>query len=110
MGQVERAYEAAEKGYDAFIIGCGWDPALKECRSVVDIPVVAMLESAALLACTLGNKFSVIAFEANWVPLLQNIIRSYGLQDRLASVRCPSGIKFTDAFEMLLGGKMERQN
>ena len=69
-GQIERSYEAVKKGYDAFMIGCAWDPGLKECRALVDIPVVAPVESAALVSCTLGNKFSIIVFEPHWAPII----------------------------------------
>ena len=104
-GQVERAYEAEKKGYDAFMIGCAFDPGLKECRSVVNIPVVAPLESAALLAYTLGNKFSVISLDPSWVQLTVNTIQSYGLRDKLASVRCPKGLTFHDAFKKMFAGE-----
>lgn len=104
-GQIERAYEAAKKGYDAFIIGCAWDSGLKECRSMVDIPVVAPIESAALLSCTLGNKFSIIVMEQHWIPPFENMIRSYGLEDRLASIRCPRELVFADAIGMMFEGE-----
>lgn len=105
QGQVERAYEAEKKGYDAFLIGCAFDPGLKECRSVVNIPVVAPLESAALLAYTLGNKFSVISLDPGWVQITVNALQNYGLKDKLASVRCPRGSTFHDAFEKMFSGE-----
>lgn len=105
MGQVQRAYEAEKKGYDAFMIGCAFDPGLKECRALVNIPVVAPVESAALLACTLGNNFSIIALAPGWVQIIVNTIRSYGLKDKLASVRCPPGLTFDDASGMAVAGE-----
>lgn len=104
QGQVERAYEAEKKGYDAFMIGCAFDPGLKECRSVVNIPVVAPLESAALLSCTLGNNFSIIVLDPSWIQMVINSIRTYGLKDKLASIRCPRGLIFQDAAEMSFAG------
>lgn len=108
-GQVERAYEAEKNGYDAFMIGCAFDPGLKECRSVVNIPVVAPLESAALIACTLGNRFSVISLDPGWVQITINTLYSYGLRDKLASVRCPRGLTFHEAFEKMFSGEQGQQ-
>ena len=60
IGVAQRAYEAEKKGYDGFIIGCASDLGMKEARSIVSIPVIGSTEATALLACSLGNKFSVI--------------------------------------------------
>lgn len=90
-GMAERAYEAEKKGYDAFIIGCVWDPGLREARSLVKIPVLAPTESATLLSLTLGRKFSAIADNPAASLKYADLIRGYGLGERLASVRCPPG-------------------
>ncbi|MFC2019469.1 aspartate/glutamate racemase family protein [Chloroflexota bacterium] len=101
LAMVERAYEAEKKGYDAFIIGCASDMGLREARSLVSIPVVAPTESATLLACTLGTKFSIIVLDPKWAPVIENTVRGYGLGERLASVKCPAGLTDAAAFEMM---------
>jgi allantoin racemase len=90
---VQRAYEAEKKGYDGFIIGCASDLGLKEARSLVNIPVVGSTEATALTACTLGYKFSAICLDQTACPRIEALIRSYGLGDRLASVRSPERFK-----------------
>lgn len=105
---VERAYEAEKKGYDAFIIGCAFDPGLRESRALLNIPVVAPIESAALLASTLGNKFSIIAIDPSWCPVIERTVRGYGLGDKLASVSCPLGLTMPAAFGMMFGGEQEK--
>jgi Asp/Glu/hydantoin racemase len=108
IGMVERAYEAEKKGYDAFVIGCAFDPGLRESRALLSIPVVAPTESAALLASTLGNKFSIIAIDPSWCPVIERIVQSYGLGDKLASVSCPPGLTMPTAFGMMFGGEQEK--
>ena len=98
LGIVQRAYEAEKKGYDGFIIGCASDLGLKEARSMVGIPVVGSTEATALLACLLGNKFTVITTDPTACGRAENLIRSYGLADRLASVRCPAGVNLPQEF------------
>lgn len=85
---VKSAYAAWKKGYDAYVLTCITDPGLREARSIVDIPVVGILESAALIACCLGTKFSILPLHAPSVPRIAAQVKNYGLADRLASVRC----------------------
>ncbi len=105
IGMIHRAYEAEKKGYDAFLIGCASDPGLRESRALVNIPVVAPLESASLLASTLGNKFSVILLEKAGVPFTSSLVRSYGLGDKLASVRYVPGVTVGTCFSAIEKGE-----
>jgi allantoin racemase len=109
IGVVQRAYEAEKRGYDGFIIGCASDLGLKEARSMVNIPVIGSTEATALLACTLGNKFSVITTDPTACARTENLIRSYGLADRLASVTCPPGLTSHKNFAMMAEGPQQQQ-
>jgi allantoin racemase len=81
---VDGVIEAEKQGYDAVIIGCGNDPALKEARQAVDIPVVGPTEAAMLLACTLGYRFGLITV---WgmTNVCEDNIRNKGLSWRAVS-------------------------
>mgnify|MGYP000971012312 CR=1 FL=1 len=48
------------KGIDALIISCAGDPAVKELREILDIPVIGAGESTALLALRYGDVFGVL--------------------------------------------------
>jgi len=109
IGVVRRAHEAETQGYDAFIIGCASDLALKEARSLVTIPVVGLTESTLLFANLLGNRFSVIATDPSYQERIQNLIKSYGAWDKLASIRCPAGLNSPKNFSMMEGGEAEQQ-
>lgn len=102
---IKRAYGAEKKGYDAFVIGCCFDPGLRQARALVDIPVIGPTESVALLASTLGNKFSIITYAPCFNAPMEELIERYGLADKLASVRCIPRLTGAEAFGMMLGGK-----
>ena len=51
---------AEREGFDAFVIGCTLDVALAEGRSLLDIPVVGISETAYRMAMTLGRMFAVV--------------------------------------------------
>lgn len=48
------------KDIDALIISCAGDPAVKELRKILDIPVIGAGESTAILAERYGNVFGVL--------------------------------------------------
>jgi len=87
--------EAEKRGFDAFAIGTIPDIALRECRGILNIPVVGYGETAMHLACMLGEKFAILNFIDQMRPLLVENARRYGLGDRLSSVDF-AGIAFDD--------------
>ena len=80
------ARQAEREGYDAFAIGHLPDLALYECRSLVDIPVVALGEAAMRTACYLGDRFAIVCFIADAIPLYQRKIDEYGLRAKAGPV------------------------
>jgi allantoin racemase len=107
VSMVQRAYEAEKKGYDAFIVGCATDLGLKESRAITDIPIAAPTEAALFLAASMGHKFSVVAINPKGCVAMQNLIKSYGFADRLASIRKVPGMTLALNFGMMLGGKQK---
>jgi allantoin racemase len=92
LDQIRRA--EAEK-FHAVVIGCFYDPGLREAREMVTIPVIGPAESTMLVACTLGHKFSILVGRRKWVPKMEDNARLYGLRERLASIR-PLGIRVSE--------------
>lgn len=85
--QVLDAVLAAQAGgYDAVAIGCFFDPALQQARSLVDIPVVSLTESCMLTACSLGRKFAVVSLTDFQKMLTEDLAAAYGLAGRMAGV------------------------
>lgn len=83
---LEAALAAQEGGYDAMAIGCFFDPALHQARSLVDIPVVSLTESCMLTACSLGRRFAVVSITDFQRMLTEDLAAAYGLAGRMAGV------------------------
>lgn len=84
---VRRAVELELDGWDAVVLGCFGDPGLDAFRELVSIPVVGPGEASALLAASLGHRFSVITITDSVVPAIERQVRNVGLAEKLASVR-----------------------
>jgi Asp/Glu/hydantoin racemase len=82
----EAAVVAERAGYDAFALGCFFDPALQEARSLVDIPVVGLAETCMLTACSLGRRFGLVSLNEFQRNLTEDLASQYGVAGRLAGV------------------------
>ena len=89
------ALKAQQQGFDAYAMCTMPNPMIREIRTVVDIPVTGYGESSALIACQLGQKFGVMTFIPQLVPLYTERIKSYGLTERCAGVQW-TGFGFRD--------------
>jgi len=78
---------AEEQGFDAYAIMTLPEPALRETRSVLDIPVVAYGESAMLTATMLGERMGVLMFIEEMTPLIDENARRVGLAARFGGAR-----------------------
>jgi allantoin racemase len=78
---------AEKEGYDAVIIGCFYDPGLREAREIVSIPVLGVAEATMHVAATLGHKFSIIVGRRKWIPKMESNVHLSGLGSKLASFR-----------------------
>ncbi len=77
---------AEKEGYDAAILGCFYDPGLREAREITDrIVVAAPAEASMLIAAALGHRFSIIVGRKKWIPKMHENVANYGLKERLAS-------------------------
>jgi allantoin racemase len=72
---------------DAFIIACHCDPNLDVLKETTKKPVVGIGEASMRIASMVGHRFSVIQTTETSVPLKEALVRKYGLQDALASIR-----------------------
>lgn len=82
----EAALAAERAGYDAFALGCFYDPALRAARSLVGIPCVGLSETCMLVACSLGHRFGLVSLEDSQRAQHEELARAYGLRERLAGV------------------------
>jgi allantoin racemase len=89
LGEVEilKSVVAAEReGFDAYVIGCCYDPGLTQARELVSIPVIGPLEASVLLARLFGHRFAIITDHHKAVPELEDRVRLYGVEPNCRSV------------------------
>ena len=82
-----RALELEQEGWDAIILGCYGDPGLDALRELLTIPVIGPGEATALMAASLGHRFSIITITDSVIASTERQIRNVGVGEKLASVR-----------------------
>lgn len=80
--------KAEKEDYDASVIGCFYDPGLREAREITNrLAVTAPAEACMHIAATMGNSFSVIVGRQKWVPMMRENASKYGFKEKLASFK-----------------------
>ncbi len=80
----DAAMIAEREGFDAMAIGCFFDPGLRAARSLVNIPVLGLGETCALVACSLGRKFGLVTLCEDQSADYTDLMHGYGLERRYA--------------------------
>jgi allantoin racemase len=89
---------AEEAGFDAYAIMSIPEPALRETRSVIDIPVVGYGESSMLTAAMLGERTGVLLFIEEMAPLIERNAERVGLGARFGGAKFV-GFTFDDVLK-----------
>jgi len=84
---VRRALELEQEGWDALVLGCYGDPGLDAFRELMSIPIIGPGEATALVAASLGHRFSIITITESVIAFTERQIWNTGVGERLASVR-----------------------
>ena len=95
---------AEDEGYAAVCVNSMSDSGVAALRSRLSIPVVGTAQATYLLACQLGQRFSIISMWDRWRWLYEKILGEQRLDHRLASIRS-IGVRPDAA--ALLNGKEE---
>lgn len=94
--QFMQAARAAERGgFDAFALSTLPEPALREIKTLIDIPVVGYLEASLERARELGSRIGVLVFIDELAELTAANIRQHGLEGNFA-VASHVGFTFHD--------------
>jgi allantoin racemase len=83
---LRNAVIAQQQGYDAFVIGHFQDSGLYETRAAVDLPVLSLGEASMLYACILGQKIGLVTINPIFIPMHEEQVRRYGLQERVTAI------------------------
>ncbi len=87
---LDSVLDAEQRGFDAVAIGNILDPALRDARSMVDIPVLGLGETCMTTACLIGSTFALVGVNPYFGGRFEENVAKYGLKERLA------GIQFMD--------------
>lgn len=85
---LDSVLDAEQSGFDAVAIGNILDPALREARSMVDIPVLGLGETSMMTACLMGSQFSLVGVNPYFGGRFEENVAKYGLRERLAGIEC----------------------
>ncbi|WP_273836995.1 aspartate/glutamate racemase family protein [Halococcus sp. PRR34] len=80
---------------DGVVVGCFGDPGLYPLKEVLNVPVVGVAEASMGIATVLGHRFSILVALKRAVPMMENLVRQYGLNQRLATVEA-TGLSVLD--------------
>ncbi|MFX1507741.1 MAG: aspartate/glutamate racemase family protein [Promethearchaeota archaeon] len=75
--------------FDAFIVACHDDPNLDAIKEITTKPVIGIGEASMKMASMLGHRFSVVSTSKHSIPIKEELVRKYHLQNVLASVKAP---------------------
>lgn len=99
-GVIETIMDAADEGFDAFIVNCFDDPGVRQARSLIDVPIFGLAEPTFRWASMLGGRFGALVPDMpGQVAYVTSQIAQLGLSDRLI----PNGVRaerkrFVDSF------------
>jgi allantoin racemase len=85
---LDSVLDAEQKSFDAVAIGNILDPALREARSMVDIPVLGLGETCMTTACLMGSQFGLVGVNPFFGGRFEENVAKYGLTGRLAGIQC----------------------
>ncbi|GAA5089698.1 aspartate/glutamate racemase family protein [Paenalcaligenes hermetiae] len=83
---LHNVYRAEQEGYDAFVIGTYTEPLLRECRSLVDIPVISMPESTVLISCSMATKIGLVTLNDENLWFLKNAMHRHQFEGRVSGI------------------------
>ena len=86
VGIMKAAVQAETDGFDALVIGCCYDPALTQCRELVNIPVIGPLEASIANARPFGHRYAVVTDHHKAVPEIADRVRLYGQEANCKAV------------------------
>lgn len=86
-GLIQKVLEYEKKGFDAVVINCSSDTALRACREAVSIPVIGPTEATLLYGIQLTEKFCILTFSEKMNDRFYRIAKELGLEDRICKVQ-----------------------
>ncbi len=71
---------------DAVLLACFGDPGLDALREISSVPVIGLVEAAALEATSGGTPYAIVTGGLRWGPMLEEMVRLRRLDDTLVGI------------------------
>lgn len=84
---LEQVREAEAQNADAIVVACFDDPGIGACREIATGPVIGICEAAVKAASMIATSFSVVTTLPRSVPIIEELVRRYGLGHQCRRVR-----------------------
>jgi allantoin racemase len=84
---MEEVMRSEAEGFDAVIVGCCYDPGVRICRELVDIPVIGPLEASMQMAAYYGHDYVLVTDHHKALPYMRDLVQLYG-GAQCRDVRC----------------------
>ncbi len=78
---------AEDAGSDAIVVACFDDPGIGACREIATGPVLGICEASVKAASMIATSFSVVTTLPRSVPVIEELVRKYGLDHQCRKVR-----------------------
>lgn len=73
--------------YDGYLIACFSNhPVTAALRELTGKPVLGIAEAACHMASMAGNRFGIVTTSPKWVPMLEEVVTGFGLNEKCAGV------------------------
>ena len=86
-GVLDEVRKGEEEGINAYVIACYGDPGLHAAREMTTAPVIGIAEASFYTAAMLAARFSIVSVVPRIHTLLEELVRSYGMQDKCIAIR-----------------------
>lgn len=80
------AFAEQGEGCDAVLLACFGDPGLDALREVSSVPVIGLVEAAAMEAAAGGARWAIVTGGLRWGPMLEEMVRLRRLDATLAGI------------------------
>lgn len=86
ISYLRRRRAESDFDYDGVLLACMGDPCLYGVKEACPVPLIGIAEAGISTALLTGYKFSILASSAKAKPMMESMVMTYGLLDRMASV------------------------
>lgn len=86
IGVINTFKDLDMKKYDGVLLACFGDPGLYALKEMISVPLIGIAEASISMALLLGDRFSIVTALEKAIPMMKNMVKQYGLENRMSKV------------------------